>query len=151
MGLSIAHRLAGGRRLLFADYSDANLKSASTALRNEGHLVEAHAMNIIDYEAVAKRGNQLLVQSAARAWGAKGARVNSISPGVISTGLVQKDMEGPGGDSMRSMIETSAARRIGTPDDITNIVAFLVNSEWDFITGNDILVVGGTVSARRWT
>jgi len=90
------------------------------------------------------------VQGAARAWGLKGARVNSVSPGVISTAMAQKEFEGPQGDSMRSMIELSATRRIGTPDDITNAVAFLVGSDSDFITGSDILVDGGAVSSRRW-
>jgi NAD(P)-dependent dehydrogenase (short-subunit alcohol dehydrogenase family) len=51
---------------------------------------------------------------------------------------------------MRSMIGLSAARRIGTPDDIANAVAFLAGPESDFITGNDLLVDGGTVSGRRW-
>jgi len=100
--------------------------------------------------SLAKRGNQLRVQGAARAWGLKGARVNSVSPGVISTAMAQKEFEGPQGDSMRSMIELSATRRIGTPDDITNAVAFLVGSDSDFITGSDILVDGGAVSSRRW-
>ncbi|KAH6675825.1 hypothetical protein B0J14DRAFT_637285 [Halenospora varia] len=99
---------------------------------------------------MAKRGNQLRVQGAARAWGKKGARVNSVSPGVISTALAQRELEGPGGDHMRSMIELSAARRLGTPDDVANAVAFLAGSDSNFITGNDILVDGGTVSGRRW-
>jgi NAD(P)-dependent dehydrogenase (short-subunit alcohol dehydrogenase family) len=76
--------------------------------------------------------------------------VNSVSPGVISTALVQNDMKGPGGERMKTMINSSAARRIGTPDDIANAVSFLVSPESDFITGNDLLVDGGAVAARRW-
>jgi nucleoside-diphosphate-sugar epimerase len=54
MGMSIAHRLAGGRRLLLADYTDANLKLAITSLRGAGHNVEGHALDIVDYSAVCK-------------------------------------------------------------------------------------------------
>jgi NAD(P)-dependent dehydrogenase (short-subunit alcohol dehydrogenase family) len=99
---------------------------------------------------LAKRGNQLRVQAAARARGSKGARVNSVSPGVISTALIENELQSAAGDTMRSMVEMSAARRLDTPGNIANVVAFIVGSDSDFITGNDILVDGGTVSARRW-
>ncbi|KPM41142.1 hypothetical protein AK830_g5444 [Neonectria ditissima] len=96
--------------------------------------------------ALAKRGNQLRVQAAARAWGSKGARLNSVSPGVISTVLGQKELQG----GASAMVELSAARRMGTAEDIVNAVAFLTGPGSDYITGNDILVDGGTVAGRRW-
>ena len=210
MGLPIARRLASGRNLLLADYSDANLSAAPATLRSEGHDPKCHAVNITDFNAVcklaqlatetgqieaiihtagvapgtanakqifevdllgtanvieaffpivspgtsliciasmagslaelssdlerhlatapldqllqhkdidleisnpgmayglAKRGNQLRVQAAARAWGSKGARLNSVSPGIISTSLAQKQLEGPMGDHMKSLID----------------------------------------------
>jgi len=52
---------------------------------------------------------------------------------------------------MRGMIDMSARRRIGTPEDIANAVAFLVSRESDFITGVDLLVDGGAVAGRKWT
>jgi NAD(P)-dependent dehydrogenase (short-subunit alcohol dehydrogenase family) len=99
---------------------------------------------------VAKRGNQLRVQAAAHAWGRKGARLNTISPGVISTPMGRQELEGPMGAYMQSMIDLSGARRVGTPDDITGVAAFLAGPDSSFITGNDILVDGGAVSAQRW-
>ena len=99
---------------------------------------------------LAKRGNQLRVQAAARAWGSKGARLNSVSPGIISTVVAQKQLQGPAGEHMKSFIDLSAARRMGTPDDIANVVAFLAGPESSFITGNDILVDGGAVAGQRW-
>lgn len=99
---------------------------------------------------LAKRGNVVRVQAAAKAWGMKGARVNSVSPGVISTGLVRMQLAGPGGERMRGMIERSAVGRIGTPDDVVNVVAFLVSPESSFVTGVDLLVDGGVVAGRRW-
>jgi NAD(P)-dependent dehydrogenase (short-subunit alcohol dehydrogenase family) len=254
MGLAVARRLAGGRRLLLADNSEASLETALTALRGEGHLADGHAVDVsdrasvdklasaaasagrvdavihtagvspvtatarqiyqvdllgtahvidaflavaspgmslvcvasmaghfaslpaelerhlatspagqllehegIDLDAdpgtayvVAKRGNQLRVQAAAHAWGRAGARLNTISPGVISTPMGQAELQGPMGEFIQSMIDESGARRAGTPDDIAAAAAFLTGPDASFITGNDILVDGGAVAAQRW-
>jgi NAD(P)-dependent dehydrogenase (short-subunit alcohol dehydrogenase family) len=99
---------------------------------------------------VAKRGNQLRVQAAAHAWGRAGARLNTISPGVISTPMGQAELQGPMGAFIQSMIDLSGARRAGTPDDIAAAAAFLTGPDASFITGNDILVDGGAVAAQRW-
>ncbi|KAF5587216.1 short-chain dehydrogenase reductase sdr [Fusarium pseudocircinatum] len=95
---------------------------------------------------MSKRGNLLRVQAAATAWGRRGARVNSVSPGVISTSTGRKEIEG----AARKFIETSPARRVGVPQDIVSAVAFLVSPDASFITGNDLLVDGGVVSSLRW-
>lgn len=100
--------------------------------------------------AVAKRGNQLRVQAAAVTYGRKGARVNSVSPGVILTRLAQAQLDALGGESMRAMIAMSAMKRIGTPGDIANAVAFLCSRESSFISGVDLLVDGGAVAGRKW-
>ena len=99
---------------------------------------------------LAKRGNQLRVQAAARMWGSKGARVNSISPGLISTPMGVEVLQGPSGGLVQAMIDLSGSRRIGTPDDVAGVAAFLAGHESSYITGNDILVDGGTVSTQRW-
>jgi NAD(P)-dependent dehydrogenase (short-subunit alcohol dehydrogenase family) len=254
MGLAVARRLASGRRLLLADYSEASLDAVTTALRGEGHAAEAHAVDVadrasveklagaagetgridavihtagispvmatarqiyqvdllgtahvidaflpvaspgtslvcvasmaghfaslppdlerhlatapagqllqhegIDFDAdpstaylVAKRGNQLRVQAAAHAWGAKGARLNTISPGVISTPMGQAELQSPAGRYIQDMIDLSGTGRAGTSDDIAAAAAFLVGPESSFITGNDILIDGGAVAAQRW-
>jgi NAD(P)-dependent dehydrogenase (short-subunit alcohol dehydrogenase family) len=254
MGLAVARRLAGGRRLLLADYSEASLDAVTTTLCGEGHAAEAHTVDVADRASVeklaaaagevgrvdavihtagvspvtatarriyqvdllgtahvidaflpiaspgtslvcvasmaghfaslpqdlerhlatapadqllqhegidlegdpasaylvAKRGNQLRVQAAARAWGAKGARLNTISPGVISTPMGQAELQGPTGRYIQAMIDGSGAGRVGTPDDIAAVAAFLAGPESSFITGNDILVDGGAVAAQRW-
>jgi NAD(P)-dependent dehydrogenase (short-subunit alcohol dehydrogenase family) len=255
MGMAIARRLGGGRRLLLGDYSKTRLETALTALRGEGYAVDDCEVDVSDRESVqkmarlaadtgrvdvivhtagvspisspaeqiyqinllgtahvidafypivssgtsliciasmaghfaapslelerhlataptsellqhkeidlasagagaaytlAKRGNQLRVQAAAHMWGSKGARVNSISPGLISTPMGAEVLEGPSGASMQAMIDFSGSRRIGTPDDIAGVAAFLAGQESSYITGNDILVDGGTVSTQRW-
>jgi len=67
---------------------------------------------------IAKRANQLRVQAASLTWGKRGARVNSISPGVISTPMGQAELSGESGAMMQGMIDVSGTGRIGTPSDI---------------------------------
>ncbi|MFD6141582.1 SDR family oxidoreductase [Promicromonospora sp. NPDC060271] len=97
----------------------------------------------------AKRANQLRVQAASLAWGAKGARVNSVSPGVVSTPMGQEELGGESGARMRAMVDASGTRRLGTSADIAAAVAFLLGPEASFVTGTDLLVDGGVVAAVR--
>lgn len=97
----------------------------------------------------AKRANQLRVAAAANAWGARGARVNSISPGIISTAMGKQELAGESGQAMRVMIDGSGTKRLGTPDDIAAAVDFLLSSAASFITGTDLLVDGGVTAAIR--
>ncbi|MEW2622501.1 SDR family oxidoreductase [Streptomyces sp. NPDC048106] len=99
--------------------------------------------------ALAKFGNRLRVQAAATSWGERGARVNSISPGVIATPMGQQELDGESGKAMRAMIDASGTGRVGTPDDIAEAAAFLLGPGSTFITGSDLLVDGGVVAARR--
>ena len=50
---------------------------------------------------------------------------------------------------MRAMIDASGANRLGTPDDITAAVAFLLGPDATYITGIDLLVDGGVIAALR--
>lgn len=96
---------------------------------------------------LAKRANHLRVQAAGVAWGRRGARINSISPGVISTPMGQQELAGDSGTAMRAMIDASAAGRLGTPADIAAAAAFLLGPDSAFISGTDLLVDGGVVAA----
>ncbi|MFD9547924.1 SDR family oxidoreductase [Nocardia salmonicida] len=100
---------------------------------------------------VAKRGTILRVRAAATAWGRVGARVNSISPGVISTAMGQEELAGESGASMREMIAHSASGRIGTAEDIATAATFLLDPASGFVTGTDLLVDGGAVAALHTT
>ncbi len=96
---------------------------------------------------VAKRANQVRVRAASLIWGRRSARVNSISPGVISTSMGNAELNGPVGELMREMIAASPTGRLGTPSDIAAAVQFLAGPEASFITGTDLLVDGGVVAA----
>ena len=97
--------------------------------------------------AMAKRGCQLRVQAASGAWGERGARLNSISPGVIATPMGQQELAGDSGESVRAMVRAPGTKRLGTPADIANAAAFLLGPESAFVTGSDLLVDGGAVAA----
>ncbi len=97
----------------------------------------------------AKRANQIRVAAAAVAWGERGARINSISPGVISTSMGRLELDGESGALMRAMVDNSGLRRIGTPEDIAAATEFLLGPSAAFVTGTDLLVDGGVVAAIR--
>jgi NAD(P)-dependent dehydrogenase (short-subunit alcohol dehydrogenase family) len=98
---------------------------------------------------LAKRGNSLRVMAEAVRWGKRGARVNTISPGIIITPLANDELKGPRGPGYRRMIEVSAAGRAGTPDEVGTVGALLMGSDGAFITGSDFLMDGG-VTAAYW-
>jgi NAD(P)-dependent dehydrogenase (short-subunit alcohol dehydrogenase family) len=98
---------------------------------------------------VSKRGNSLRVMAEAVRWGKRGARVNTISPGIIITPLAKDELSGPRGEGYRRMIGLSAAGRAGTPDEVGNVAALLMGTDGGFITGSDFLMDGG-VTAAYW-
>ena len=96
---------------------------------------------------MSKRGNSLRVMAEAVRWGKRGARVNTISPGIIFTPLARDELKGPRGDGYRRMIELSPAGRGGTPDEVGVVGALLMSRDGAFITGSDFLMDGGVTSA----
>ena len=98
---------------------------------------------------ISKRANSLRVMAEAVHWGKRGARVNTISPGIIITPLANDELKGPRGAGYRRMIEVSAAGRAGTPDEVGTVGALLMGTDGAFITGSDFLMDGG-VTAAYW-
>jgi len=98
---------------------------------------------------VSKRANSLRVMAEAVRWGKRGARVNTISPGIIITPLANDELNGPRGAGYRRVIEQSVAKRAGTPDEVGAVAALLMGPDGTFITGSDILMDGG-VTATYW-
>lgn len=96
---------------------------------------------------LAKRGNSLRVMAEAVRWGKRGARVNTISPGIIITPLARDELTGPRGEGYRRMLELSPAGRAGTPDEVGTIGALLMGADGAFITGSDFLVDGGVTAS----
>jgi NAD(P)-dependent dehydrogenase (short-subunit alcohol dehydrogenase family) len=97
--------------------------------------------------AVSKRGAIVRVVAAAKAWGERGARIVSLSPGMIATPMGHQ--ESAAQPFMNEMLNMSPVPRLGTPVDIAETVAWLAGPDASFITGTDILVDGGVVATLR--
>lgn len=126
----------------------------------EAHLATAPLEKLLDHHMIdpspksaypiAKRGNILRVQAVAKAWGLRGARINTVSPGVISTAMGLEELRGSSGAMMNHLVNNSAIGKMGSPENITDMVEFLIGPQSSFISGNDFLVDGGTVAGQRW-
>jgi len=99
--------------------------------------------------AMSKRANHLRIQAECLRWAERGARLNSISPGIILTPLAQHEMASSTGSRYRAMIEASAAKRVGTPEEVATAAAYLLGSDSSFVTGSDLLIDGGVIAALR--
>jgi NAD(P)-dependent dehydrogenase (short-subunit alcohol dehydrogenase family) len=101
----------------------------------------------LDAYQISKRGNALRVKAEAVRWGKRGARVNTMSPGIVITPLAKDELTGPRGEGYRRMIDLSPAGRAGTPDEIASLAALLMGSDGAFITGSDFLIDGGVTAS----
>ena len=96
---------------------------------------------------MAKRCNEKRVMAESVKWGEKGARVNSISPGIIVTPLAIDEFNGPRGDFYKNMFAKCPAGRPGTADEVANVAELLMSDRDAFITGSDFLVDGGATAS----
>lgn len=96
---------------------------------------------------LAKRCNVKRVMSEAVRWGARGARINSISPGIIVTPLAIDEFNGPRGDFYKNMFAKCPAGRPGTADEVANVAELLMSDRGAFITGSDFLIDGGATAS----
>lgn len=96
---------------------------------------------------LAKRCNEKRVMAEAVKWGQRGARVNSISPGIVVTPLAIDEFNGPRGDFYKNMFASCPAGRPGTADEIANVAELLMSDKGAFITGADFLIDGGATAS----
>ncbi len=96
---------------------------------------------------LAKRCNVKRVMAEAVKWGERGARINSISPGIIVTPLAIDEFNGPRGDFYKNMFAKCPAGRPGTADEVAGVAELLMSDRGAFITGSDFLVDGGATAS----
>jgi NAD(P)-dependent dehydrogenase (short-subunit alcohol dehydrogenase family) len=95
--------------------------------------------------AIAKAGVIRLVKRTALAWGPRGGRCVSVSPGVIATPMGNAEMASAHGAA--DLMRMGAFGRPGRPEEIAAVIGFLCTPAASFVTGTDILVDGGVVAA----
>jgi NAD(P)-dependent dehydrogenase (short-subunit alcohol dehydrogenase family) len=151
----------GGSGVVIASQSGHRLKSLSVEqnkqlattpveeLLNLPFLQPDRVTDTLHAYQISKRGNSLRVMAEAIRWGKRGARINTISPGIIMTPLAKDELDGPRGEGYRRMIAVSPAGRAGTPDEVASVAALVMGPDGGFITGSDFLMDGG-VTAAYW-
>ena len=95
----------------------------------------------------AKHGVHRFVQREAVRLGPAGARICSVSPGIIDT--PQGQQEAASHPSMEKLVKVTPLGRAGQPDEVAAVVGFLLSAEASFLTGTDILIDGGVCAAVR--
>jgi NAD(P)-dependent dehydrogenase (short-subunit alcohol dehydrogenase family) len=150
-GSGIVISSQSGYRLgpLSVDQNKALATTPADALLSLPFLQPGEVRDTLHAYQLSKRANGLRVMAEAVRWGRRGARINSISPGIIITPLANDELKGPRGAGYRRMIESSVAKRAGTPDEVGALGALLMGRDGAFITGSDFLMDGG-VTATFW-
>ena len=90
---------------------------------------------------LAKRCNVKRVMAEAVKWGERGARINSISPGIIVTPLALDEFNGPRGDFYKRMFAQCPT------NEVANVAELLMSGRGAFITGADFLIDGGATAS----
>ena len=124
------------------------LRTPTDQLMNIAYIKETSTRSGIAY-MIAKRVNHLQAQkAAATTWKERRARINTISPGIIVTPLAYDEFKAAG-DNYQVMIDSSAAMRTASSDEIAEAGAFLLGEHASFITGTDLLIDGGVIASIR--
>lgn len=103
--------------------------------------------NTLHAYQMAKRCNVKRVMAESVKWGERGARINSVSPGIIVTPLAIDEFNGPRGDFYKNMFAKCPAGRPGTADEVANVAELLMGEKGAFITGSDFLMDGGATAS----
>lgn len=110
-------------------------------LKRENITSRLHAYQLAKYGAARR------VMAQAVKWGERGARLNSLSVGLIASPFSAEELRGAHGEYYRNMYMKSPAARQGTPDEIANAAELLMSEKGAFITGTDLLIDGGVTAA----
>jgi 3-oxoacyl-[acyl-carrier protein] reductase len=92
--------------------------------------------------AATRAAVRVFARVAAQEFGPKGITVNSVSPGPVEPGMFQDASDG----AKQRARALSPFNRVGSPEDVADIIAFLVSDQARWITGQDIVAAGGAVS-----
>ncbi|MBQ3312098.1 SDR family oxidoreductase [bacterium] len=146
-GVTISSQ-SGHRMPALTPEIDEQLATTPTEkLLNLEVLQPANIKDTLHAYQMAKRCNVKRVMAEAVKWGKRGARINSISPGIIVTPLAIDEFNGIRGDFYKNMFAKCPAGRPGTADEVANVAELLLTEKADFITGSDFLIDGGATAS----
>lgn len=147
VGVTISSQ-SGHRMPALTPEEDEQLASTPTEeLLKLDILQPEHIRDTLHAYQMAKRCNEKRVMAESVKWGEKGARINSISPGIIVTPLAMDEFNGPRGDFYKNMFAKCPAGRPGTADEVANVAELLMSDKGAFITGADFLIDGGATAS----
>lgn len=147
VGVTISSQ-SGHRMKQLTSEEDEQLACTPTEeLLNLPLLQPANIRGTLHAYQLAKRCNEKRVMAQSVLWGEKGARINSISPGIIVTPLAIDEFNGPCGDFYKNMFAKCPAGRPGTADEVANVAELLMSGKGAFITGADFLIDGGATAS----
>lgn len=147
VGVTISSQ-SGHRMKQLTPEEDEQLACAPTEeLLNLPLLQPANIRDTLHAYQLAKRCNEKRVMAQSVLWGEKGARINSISPGIIVTPLAIDEFNGPRGDFYKNMFAKCPAGRPGTADEVANVAELLMSGKGAFITGADFLIDGDATAS----
>lgn len=147
VGVTISSQ-SGHRMKQLTPEEDAQLACTPTEeLLNLPLLQPENIQDTLHAYQMAKRCNEKRVMAESVKWGTRGARLNSISPGIIVTPLAIDEFNGPRGDFYKNMFAKCPAGRPGTADEVANVAELLMSDKGAFITGADFLIDGGATAS----
>ena len=147
VGVTISSQ-SGHRMKQLTPEEDEQLACTPTEeLLNLPLLQPANIRDTLHAYQLAKRCNEKRVMAQSVLWGEKGARINSISPGIIVTPLAIDEFNCPRGDFYKNMFAKCPAGRPGTADEVANVAELLMSGKGAFITGADFLIDGGATAS----
>ncbi len=147
VGVTISSQ-SGHRMKQLTPEEDEQLATTPTEeLLNIDILQKGNIKDTLHAYQLAKRCNEKRVMAEAVKWGEKGARINSISPGIIVTPLAIDEFNGIRGDFYKNMFAKCPAGRPGTADECANVAELLMTDKGAFITGSDFLIDGGATAS----
>lgn len=114
-------------------------KTFNTSITDKGHTY-----------CYTKFANNLRVEGKAVSYAQRGARINSVSPGLIMTRMGHDELNGPNREQIEQTRDACPLGRASTPDDVVNCITFLAGRESAFVNGTDLRCDGGTVPAAKW-
>jgi len=94
---------------------------------------------------ISKAADMQLTRSLAVEWSPKGVRINCVAPGLVKTDFARALWEDP--ERLKRTVSTAPLRRIGEPEEIGSVIAFLASKASSFMTGTVVIADGGVTIA----